>query len=99
MPTPRLPDIEDEIDDSALRARMQPLAERVVPAAPSRRLKKPKQVSVELLLPERVARELKTRAAAAGRSSSRLVLELLRKEGYPVLDADFIDLRREGRGR
>jgi hypothetical protein len=96
-----IPDIDDEI----LKRQLRPLAEQVLPepafARPRQTLppsvsKSPRK-GIELLLPEAVVIEIKTRAAARGLSASVLILELLRDSGYPVVDADFIDLRKAPR--
>jgi hypothetical protein len=44
-----------------------------------------------------VVRQLKARAAERGVSATVLVLEILRDAGYPVTEADFLDLRRISR--
>lgn len=97
-----IPDIDDEV----LKRQLRPLAEQVLPPsagqphrsppAPSAVVKSPRK-GIELLLPETVVIEIKTRAAARGVSASVLILELLRDSGYPVVDADFIDLRKAPR--
>jgi hypothetical protein len=49
---------------------------------------------VEFLLPERVISALKIAAAQEGTSMTVKVLEALRDAGYPITDADFVDLRK-----
>ena len=49
---------------------------------------------VEFLLPERVISALKIAAAQEGTSMTVKVLEALRGAGYPITDADFVDLRK-----
>lgn len=49
---------------------------------------------VEFLLPERVISALKVAAAQEGTSMTVKVLEALRGAGYPITDADFVDLRK-----
>jgi len=49
---------------------------------------------VEFLLPERIVAALKVAAAQEGTSMTVKVLEALRAAGYPVSDADFVDLRK-----
>jgi hypothetical protein len=91
-PTP-LPDL----DDDELRQRLQPLADRVLPGkgnAPAPRTAKPKRQGMEFMLPEAVALEIKTRAARRQISATTLMLEVLRDAGYPVVPADFVDLRK-----
>lgn len=91
-----IPDIDDEI----LKRQLRPLAEQVLPAQPAMArspqptVAKSPRKGIELLLPEAVVIEIKTRAAARGLSASVLILELLRDSGYPVVEADFIDLRK-----
>ena len=95
----KLPDIVDDEDDAAFKSRLQPVVDRVVPAA--RELaerqagtRKPKRVSIELLLPEHVVDEIKLQAAARKITATTLVLEVLRAADDRVTDADFTDLRR-----
>jgi hypothetical protein len=98
-PAPVLPNIGDD----ELRRQLQPLAERVLPPAaaavgptpaPAPRVAKPKRQGMEFLLPEAVAAEMKVRAAQRQISATTLLLEILREAGYPVVDADFVDLRK-----
>jgi hypothetical protein len=49
---------------------------------------------VEFLLPERVISALKIAAGQEGTSMTVKVLEALRGAGYPITDADFVDLRK-----
>ncbi|MFC7557602.1 hypothetical protein ACFQU7_43740 [Pseudoroseomonas wenyumeiae] len=49
---------------------------------------------MEFALPEAVALELKTRAARRNTSATTVLLEILRDAGYPVVPADFLDLRK-----
>jgi hypothetical protein len=49
---------------------------------------------VEFLLPARVVSALKVAAAEDGTSMTVKVLEALRAAGYPITDADFVDLRK-----
>jgi hypothetical protein len=49
---------------------------------------------IEFLLPDRVTRALRARAAEDGVSMSVKLLEALRNSGYPVIDEDFVDLRK-----
>ena len=97
---PSLPDILD--DDAAFKARMAPLAERILPQPifqpppppPVLKTRKPPRKGIEFLLPEPVVTELKTRAAQRGVTATILLMELLQREGYPVTEADFTDLRK-----
>lgn len=132
-----------DIDDDVLKARLQPLADRVLPARASvapvppagapeaavaampvepkhrnagspayerraaargeveaarvveetRAVRGPKK-GVEFLLPDRVVRALKIAAAEQGVSMSVVLLAVLRDAGYPVIQEDFVDLRR-----
>jgi hypothetical protein len=58
---------------------------------------RPPRKGIEFLLPERVVGEIKMRAAQRGISATILLLELLRDAGYPVVEADFTDLRKAPR--
>ena len=58
---------------------------------------RPPRKGIEFLLPERVVAEIKMRAAQRGISATILLLELLRDAGYPVVEADFTDLRKAPR--
>jgi hypothetical protein len=49
---------------------------------------------VEFLLPDRVVQALRVAAAQDGVTMSVKLLEILRNAGYPVIDEDFVDLRR-----
>lgn len=49
---------------------------------------------VEFLLPERVVAALRVEAAGSGVSMSVKLLEILRNAGYPVIDEDFVDIRK-----
>jgi len=49
---------------------------------------------VEFLLPDRVVQALRVAAAQDGVTMSVKLLEVLRTAGYPVIDEDFVDLRR-----
>jgi hypothetical protein len=49
---------------------------------------------VEFLLPERVVAALRVQAAESGMSLSVKLLEILRNAGYPVIDEDFVDIRK-----
>jgi plasmid stability protein len=49
---------------------------------------------VEFLLPERVVAALRVEAAESGVSLSIKLLEILRNSGYPVIDEDFVDIRK-----
>ena len=49
---------------------------------------------IEFLLPERVIKHLRQEAAARGVSMSLRLLQILREASYPVIDEDFIDLRK-----
>jgi len=49
---------------------------------------------VEFLLPQRIVSALKIAAAQDGTSMTVKVLEALRTAGYPITDADFVDLRK-----
>lgn len=101
---PPLPDIEDT--DAEFRARLAPLAERVLPhgadylppslpSRPSPKLpSKPPRKGIEFLLPEPVVTSLKTKALQRGVTATVLLMELLQREGYPVTEADFTDLRK-----
>ena len=86
-----------DLNDDELRQRLQPLADRVLPSMPSAapvRATKPKRQGMEFALPEAVAVELKTRAAKRQISATTLILEILRDAGFPVVAADFVDLRK-----
>ena len=58
---------------------------------------RPPRKGIEFLLPERVVAEIKMRGAQRGISATILLLELLRDAGYPVVEADFTDLRKAPR--
>jgi hypothetical protein len=58
---------------------------------------KPPRRGIEFLLPDAVVTEIKTRAARRGVTATILLLELLREAGYPVVEADFTDLRKQPR--
>ena len=76
--------------------RPSPLAERIAAVThveEVRAARGPKK-GVEFLLPERVVSALKIAAAQDGTSMTVKVLEALRAAGYPITDADFIDLRK-----
>lgn len=95
-PSTPLPDLNDD----ELRQRLQPLADRVLPpapAAPPAKASKPKRQGMEFALPEAVAIELKTQAARRQISATTLLLEILRDAGFPVVPADFVDLRKVSR--
>ena len=106
-PSPPLPDL----DDQALIRRLEPLKARVLPgAAPIAAPPPPAEPAppwpvterrprkgIEFLLPESIVTEIKTRAAQRGVSATILLLEMLRHAGYPVLDEDFLDLRKAPR--
>ncbi len=100
VPPPPLPDIEDS--DAEFRARLAPLAERVLPrgavnappSLPSKPPSKPPRKGIEFLLPEPVVTALKTKAAQRGVTATVLLMELLQREGYPITKADFTDLRK-----
>lgn len=49
---------------------------------------------VEFLLPDRVVAALRVEAAQTGVSLSVKLLEILRNAGYPVIDEDFVDIRK-----
>lgn len=49
---------------------------------------------VEFLLPERVVAALRVEAAESGVSLSVKLLAILRNAGYPVIDEDFVDIRK-----
>jgi hypothetical protein len=49
---------------------------------------------VEFLLPERVVAALRAAAAERGVSLSVKLLEILRNAGYPVIEEDFVDIRK-----
>ncbi|MFC7478124.1 hypothetical protein ACFQS7_27510 [Dankookia sp. GCM10030260] len=68
-----------------------PAAMRAAPPA------KPPRRGIEFLLPDAVVTEIKTRAARRGVTATILLLELLREAGYPVVEADFTDLRKQPR--
>jgi len=51
----------------------------------------------EFVLPVRVGHALAEEARRAGMSATRKLLEILRNAGFPVLDEDLIDLRKERR--
>ncbi len=94
QPAP-LPDLSDE----DIKRRLEPLAAQVLPSrgptkAPAA---KPPRKGIEFLLPEPVVTELKTRAAQRGITATTLIMELLQREGYPVTEADFTDLRKQPR--
>jgi hypothetical protein len=89
-PAPVLPDIGDD----EIKARLQPLIEEVVPKRTPGKATRSKVVNAEFLMPEPVRMEMRIRAAKRGISASKLLLEILRDAGYPVSDADFVDLRK-----
>jgi hypothetical protein len=73
-----------------------PLAERIAAVTHMeavRAARGPKK-GVEFLLPARVVSALKMAAAREGTSMTVKVLEALRAAGYPITDADFVDLRK-----
>jgi hypothetical protein len=49
---------------------------------------------VEFLLPQRVVAALRAEAAREGLSMSARLLQILRAAGLPVIDEDFVDIRR-----
>lgn len=49
----------------------------------------------EYLIPVRVGEALAADAAKRGQSAATRLLEVLRDSGYPVIQEDFIDLRKE----
>jgi len=91
-PSTPLPDVSD----AEFKDQLQPLAERVLPRKAPRVVKAPRQ-PMEFLLPDPVRREIKARAVQRGISNTTLLLEVLRDAGYPVTDADFIDMRKQTR--
>lgn len=102
-----LPDLD--LNDDELRRRLDPLsatlpagqargvAAPVVAAVRAAPLAKPPRRGIEFLLPDTVVTEIKTRAARRGVTATILLLELLREAGYPVVEADFTDLRKQPR--
>jgi len=95
-PMTPLPDLNDD----ELRQRLQPLADRVLPsgsAGAPPKTTKPRRQGMEFALPEAVAIELKTRSARRQISATTLLLEILRDAGFPVIAADFVDLRKTPR--
>jgi hypothetical protein len=50
--------------------------------------------SIEFILPERVVKALKMRAAGEGVSMTVLALQAFQQAGYPVIEEDFVDLRK-----
>lgn len=86
-----------DIGDDELRQRLQPLADRVLPRhSPHTQTppRKPRRLGMEFMLPETVVLEIKTRAAKRQISATTLMLEVLRDAGFPVVPADFVDLRK-----
>lgn len=49
----------------------------------------------EYLIPVRVGDALAADAASRGQSAATRLLEVLRDSGYPVIQEDFVDLRKE----
>lgn len=112
-PSPPLPDLDDQAlirRLEPLKARVLPGAAAVPPPVhiaappPPAELTPPRPVTerrprkgIEFLLPEPIVTEIKTRAAQRGVSATILLLEMLRDAGYPVLDEDFLDLRKAPR--
>lgn len=102
-----LPDLD--LNDDELRRRLDPLsatlpagqarggATPVVTAVRAAPPAKPPRRGIEFLLPDMVVTEIKTRAARRGVTATILLLELLREAGYPVVEADFTDLRKQPR--
>ena len=81
---------------SPSRVDPSPLAERIAAITHMeevRAARGPKK-GVEFLLPARVVSALKIAAAQEGTSMTVKVLEALRAAGYPITDADFVDLRK-----
>jgi len=81
---------------SAARSALSPLADRIAAVTHMeevRAARGPKK-GVEFLLPARVVSALKVAAAQEGTSMTVKVLEALRAAGYPITDADFVDLRK-----
>lgn len=81
---------------SAARKAPSPLADRIAAVTHMeevRAARGPKK-GVEFLLPARVVSALKMAAAEEGTSMTVKVLEALRVAGYPITDADFVDLRK-----
>jgi hypothetical protein len=73
-----------------------PLADRIAAVThieAVRTARGPKK-GVEFLLPARIVSALKVAAAQEGTSMTVKVLEALRAAGYPITDADFVDLRK-----
>lgn len=89
-PSPMLPDVSDD----EIRARLEPLAQKVLPRRAPEPPARAKVVNAEFLMPEPVKMELKMRAARRNISASKLLLEILREAGYPVTDADLVDQRK-----
>jgi hypothetical protein len=88
LPKPRHPNIrisEESPPRIAAAERMEKI-ERV--RGPKRRF--------EYLIPVRVGEALAQDAAAHGKSAATRLLEVLRDAGYPVIQEDFVDLRKRG---
>ena len=88
-----------DIDDATLRRRLQPLQASIAEVRkPSRRApKKPARQGIEFQFPVAVIREIKRRAQAREISATSLLLEILRRHKFPVVEEDFVDLRKGGR--
>lgn len=89
------------LSDEDLRERLQPLAEKVLPHKPPHAApaapQKSRRKGIEFMLPEAVILEIKMRAAKRGISATSLMLEVLRDAGFPVVPADFMDMRKTPR--
>jgi hypothetical protein len=112
-PSPPLPDLDDQAlirRLEPLKARVLPGAASVPPpvsiaappppagpALPRPFTERRPRKGIEFLLPEPIVTEIKTRVAQRGVSATILLLEMLRDAGYPVLDDDFLDLRKTPR--
>ena len=85
-------------DIAAVRTSAQPRPVQNAIAAAERieqtRAARGPRKGVEFLLPDRVVQALRMAAAQDGVTMSVKLLEVLRNAGYPVIDEDFIDLRR-----
>jgi hypothetical protein len=87
-----------DLDDATVKRRLQPLQASIAEVRrPTRRAKKPARQGIEFQLPVAVIREIKRRAQSREISATSLLLEILRRHKFPVVEEDFVDLRKGGR--
>jgi len=109
-PSPPLPDLDDQalmhrleplkacvLPGVAPVPMASPPPPRAEPAPPRPVTERRPRKGIEFLLPGPIVTEIKTRAAQRSVSATILLLEMLRDAGYPVLDEDFLDLRKAPR--